>query len=146
MRTSGVGLTVLDASALIAGLVGGRAMGAVIDLFDDPHDAARVASVNLAECADVLERRVGFSREGVISRLRLLAMTSLDVVAVDEDLALVAGSLRATHYDRETNAVSLADCVAIATAKLHEDRLATLDRVQAATARLEGIEVIDLSG
>lgn len=55
-----------------------------------------------------------------------------------------AGDLRAVHYHRERSAVSLADCLALATAESVGEALATPDPALAAMARAEGIEVIPL--
>lgn len=46
---------------------------------------------------------------------------------VDADLAVRAGTIRAAHYHRTRTAVSLADCVAVATAEAMGGPLVTSD-------------------
>ncbi len=51
---------------------------------------------------------------------------------------LLAGRLRARHYERNTTAVSLADCIAAATALTRAHPLATADPALATVIRQEG--------
>jgi predicted nucleic acid-binding protein len=74
----------------------------------------------------------------------LLEAGGLLVVEVDSDIGLAAGQLHARHYDRRTRPLSLADCVALATAAELEDALATSDPPLAEAARTEQVLVIGL--
>ena len=56
----------------------------------------------------------------------------------------LASALRIDHYHRTRAAVSLADCVCIATAITLDTDLATTDPALAAVARAAGVEVIAL--
>ena len=56
----------------------------------------------------------------------------------------LATSLRADHYHRTRAAVSLADCICVATAISLDTDLATTDSALAAVARAAGVEVIAL--
>jgi predicted nucleic acid-binding protein len=57
---------------------------------------------------------------------------------VSAEIGVAAGRLRARHYHRERMAVSLADCVAAATALSEELPLATADPPLADLVRAEG--------
>jgi predicted nucleic acid-binding protein len=120
-----VGLTHLDAGVLIA----------FLDRDDVHHDMARgtladartrrdhlgIAASAVAECL------VGPARRGdaAVAVVRdLLARLPIDVVALDEDVAVAAAMLRARH-----RALKLPDALVIATADAHgADRLITADQ------------------
>ena len=68
---------------------------------------------------------------------------SVAVIGVDAGVAWRAGELRATHYDRNHSALSLADCMLLASAT-PADKIATSDRAVGLTARKLGIDVIPL--
>lgn len=142
---SGAGyLTVLDAQAVIAGLTDEPARSEVEALLRSVDDPPSISGVNLAEVVDVLVRTNGFSYVAIHGRLALLISARLEVVAVDETIGRQAGDLRARHYDRVNRAVSIADCVALATAISVAGRLATSDQALADMARAEGVKVVGL--
>ena len=93
--------------------------------------------MNLAEVLDVLVRHQGWPVEDVAERLFWLRLGGVDVRPVDEAISLAAGRLHAAYYHRERQALSLADCVALATALVAGDRLATSDPDLIATAKAE---------
>jgi predicted nucleic acid-binding protein len=97
----------------------------------------------MAEVVDKLIRRHGIDRERLGETLNPLLTESVAVLGVDASLAWRAGELRARHYDRKTAALSLADCVLLATAG-QDDEIATSDGAVAVTASLLGIDVIPL--
>ncbi|MGH3922616.1 MAG: hypothetical protein ACRDTT_07070, partial [Pseudonocardiaceae bacterium] len=66
------------------------------------------------------------------------------VAALDAPTATLAGRLRARHYHRERCAVSLADCVAAATAIMRDRPLATADPALAELLRAEQGKIISL--
>lgn len=68
----------------------------------------------------------------------------LDVVSVTARHAWAAARLRRDHYRRRDQAVSLADCMALAACG-RGDRLATGDRALLTIAQREGIGVIELA-
>ncbi len=82
--------------------------------------------------------------DDVLERLIWLAAGGLEIVDTDFEVGAFAGFLRATHYRRKDNALSTADCHALATALVLEDSLATSDPALAATARYEDVTVIAL--
>jgi len=88
-------------------------------------------------------RRHGADPTYLSERLGALLDESVAVLKIDSGVVWRAGELRATHYDRRTSALSLADCILLATAT-HEDRIATSDHAVAATARNLGLSVIPL--
>lgn len=137
-------MTVFDAQALIAFLVEEPAASEVDALLRDPSSPSRVGAANLAEVVDVLERRWGQSQDEISQRIDLLVAAGLEIVKVDEGIARVAGRIRATHYHRVERRISLADCLALATAAWLDDRLATSDPSLVRTAREEGRPVVAL--
>jgi predicted nucleic acid-binding protein len=134
-------LTLLDANALLAFL---RAQPAEkeVALLLHRGDCA-TPSPCLAEIVDRLIRRWGSSPEQVAEQLGPLVDESVSVLALDSEIAWRAGEIRAARYHRKTSALSLADCVLLATAG-PEDEIATSDRAIAKTARKLGIDVVPL--
>lgn len=76
--------------------------------------------------------------EDVEEKIRCLMIGGLQVVAADEAVGLLAGRLHARHYHRTRCPLSLADCVALATALLLGQRLATSDPALLGAAADEG--------
>jgi predicted nucleic acid-binding protein len=106
---------------------------------------ARMSSVNLIEVIDVTTRVFKHPTDDVGERIdTLLRLGALEITVVDDQLARRAGILRSTNYDKRTRNVSLADCVAAATAEKLGDALVTPDRHLRDLSREIGIEVIDL--
>jgi predicted nucleic acid-binding protein len=97
----------------------------------------------VAEVVDKLIRRHGIDPARLGATLNPLLAESITVLGVDASLAWRAGELRARHYDRKTAALSLADCVLLATAG-SDDEIATSDGAVADTAHKLGIAVIPL--
>lgn len=109
-----------------------------------PTQPAHISALNLAEVIDVLTRIYGRPIAASTDALLLLEAGGLRVVPVDADLGAVAGELHARLYDRRTAPLSMADCVALATAiSLHEP-LATSDPPLARAAQNEGVEAVRL--
>ncbi len=117
-------MTVLDAYAIVAYLRGEAAANEVEGLLRSP---TWLAAVNEAEVMDQLVRVDGQDPDEVEIRLATLRIDGMTVEPASEELAIVAGTLRARHYNRGTRAVSLADCFAAATALAIEQPLATAD-------------------
>lgn len=134
-------MTVLDAYAVIAFLRGEESAAAVAEMLR--HDTT-LASVNAAEVVDQLVRIWGRDGDDVEGDLALLWHAGMRVHPLDAELALHAGRLRARHYRRKDCAVSLADCVAAATALRLGAALATSDPALAAVVRTEGGTVTGL--
>lgn len=128
-------MTVLDAYAVLAYLRDERAASAVGDLLAEP---TVLTVVNAAEVLDQLVRVYGRDADDVHADLALLAHTGMLLSDTSAEIGLLAGRLRARHYHRERMAVSLADCVAAATALSTGCPLATADPPLAALIRLEG--------
>lgn len=134
----------LDAQAVVAALTGEPAAPEVEALLRDRNDPARISAANLAEALDVLVRHQGWSVDEVEEKLRWLAIGGLSVVHVDEPIALRAGRLHARHYHRTRRPLSLADCIALATAVDVGESLATSDPALLAAAGEEGCPTIAL--
>lgn len=100
----------------------------------DPAAPCSITAVNLGESLDVLTRVMGIPLDDVEEKLRWLVVGGLEVIAVDEAIGLEAGRLHAEHYHRTKRPLSLADCVALASASLRAEPLATSDPALLATA------------
>lgn len=137
-------MTVLDASALMAALLGEPARDEVEAILRSKEDLPKISAVNLAEVIDNLTRVAGRPVERVEEALDWLRAGGLVVVPLTEAVGRVAGELRAAHYHRIENPLSLADCVVLATSQSVSDALATSDGPLAVTARRVGVEVIAL--
>jgi predicted nucleic acid-binding protein len=131
-------VTVLDAYAVVAFLRGEPAADEVATLLRDP---TVISSINVAEVIDQLVRVFGRDSDDVYADIALLSHAGMDVLSVPAELAVHAGRLRAKHYHRERMAVSLADCVAAATALSMDKSLATSDPALAALIRAEGGDI-----
>lgn len=109
-----------------------------------PTQAAHISALNLAEVIDVLTRIYGRSAAATMDALQLLEAGGLRIVPVDADLGAHAGELHARLYDRRSAPLSMADCVALATAMSLNEPLATSDPPLALAAQNEGVEVVRL--
>ena len=105
---------------------------------------AAVTALNLAEALDQLARVHGHDLEELQQRFGPVLGEPVAILDVDESLALRAAALRGRHYNRRTNPLSLADCVALAAVGA-EDSLATADRGLARVAAAEGLDVVALA-
>ena len=103
-----------------------------------------LSAANYAEIVDHIMRRGGLDADEAEVCMRLLVEAGTRIINVDDHLAAHAGALRAEHYHRDTCAVSLADCCALATSLTLGTPLATSDPSLAAVARAEGCEVVAL--
>jgi PIN domain nuclease of toxin-antitoxin system len=128
-------VTVLDAYAIIAYLRGEGSADEVAALL---RERPLLAAANAAEVVDQMVRVWGRDGDDVEGDLALLGHAGLRVQGLDAELALAAGRLRAAHYRRRDRAISLADCVAAATALAVGAPLATADPALAAVVRAEG--------
>jgi len=136
-------VTLLDAYALVAFLVGGPASAQVRAVLREGQ--AAVASANLAETLDVSQRVHGMPIARAMDILEPLLGDVVEVIALDADLARAAAEMRSRHYHRSSRPISLADAVLLASAK-GTDRIATADPDVLAVAETEGIETIVLPG
>jgi predicted nucleic acid-binding protein len=134
-------VTLLDAYALIAFLVGGPATAHVRAILRE-GDAA-VATANLVEVLDVSQRVHGLPIPRALQIIDPLLEGALQAVSLDAEIARRAAAIRAKHYHRSSRPISLADAVLIATAK-QGDRIATSDPDILAVARAEKLESVTL--
>ena len=127
-------MTVLDAACLVALFRGEPGADAVGELI---RAGAVLSAINRAETIDRLVRQ-GAGATDVRADLDVLELESPPVTT---ELADRAGVLRAPHYHRTTSALSLADCVALATAIDLDRPLATSDHALARVAWALGLDV-----
>lgn len=128
---------VLDASAIVALIADEPGAAEVSELLG--AGGGSCSAVNLAEVVDWLVR-IGradvTAARGVVTAV---LAAGLGVVPCDEVLAVRAGELRARWYDRRS-AISLADCIAVATADSLGAALVTSDGVLCRVAKQVGVE------
>ncbi len=136
-------MTLLDAYALIAFLVGGPATEQVRAILRDAD--AGVATANLLEVLDVSQRIYGVPISRAVEVLEPLLEGPLTAVPLGITVARRAADIRARHYHRSSRPISLADAVLIGTAELG-DRIATADPDVLAVAKAEKIEFVALPG
>jgi predicted nucleic acid-binding protein len=134
-------MTLLDAYALVAFLVGGPAAPRVRSLLRGGN--AVIATANLVEALDVSQRLSGVPVERSMEVLEPLFEGTLGWRALDFVIARRAAEIRARHYHRSTRPISLADAVLIASAG-DTDRIATADPDVLAVAGAEKIATITL--
>lgn len=136
-------MTLLDAYALIAFVVGGPATSEVRAILRE-GDAA-VATANLVEVLDVSERVYALPISRTTELLDPLFEGPLTTVTLDSAIARSAAEIRAKHYHRSLRPISLADAVLIASAK-RADRIATADPHVLAVAEAQERESVALPG
>ncbi len=137
-------MTVLDSQAVLAFLADEPAAEDVEAILRGRDGVASASAITIAEVIDVGVRRYGQRVEMMGDRVSALIAGGLEIVPASEDIARLAGALRARHWDRDRRPVSLADCVVLATGMALGDQLATSDAALIAAARDEGHPVVVL--
>lgn len=136
-------MTLLDAYALIAFLVGGPATQQVRAILREGD--AGVATANLVEVLDVSQRVYGVPTSRTLETLEPLLEGPLTAIRLGLTAARRAADIRARHYHRSSRPISLADAVLIGSAE-SGDRIATADPDVLAVAEAEKIGSIVLPG
>lgn len=134
-------MILLDANALISLLLDEPAAPEIAKLMRSGDCGTPAPCV--AEVKDRLIRRHGISEEEFLERVGPLVDVAVAGVPVGVPVAQRAGGIRASHYSRERAALSLADCLLLASAE-GDDEIATADAAVIATASKLGIGVIRL--
>lgn len=136
-------MTLLDAYAIVAFLVGGPAAANVRALLREGDTG--VATANLAEALDVSQRVHSLPVGRAVEVLEPLFEGGLSALPLDLPVAKRAAEIRASHYHRSARPISLADAVLIATCR-SGDRLATADPDVLAVAHAEQVQTVALPG
>jgi len=131
-------VTILDAQAVIALLREEAAAEEVGRLVASP---TMLSALNAAEVLDQMVRVFGHDAADIHADLARLQRGGLWFAPVTDEVGILAGQLRARHYHRTRRAVSLADCVAAATALTEKQPLATADPALVAMVRDQGGQV-----
>lgn len=118
-------MIILDAYAVLALLKGESAAPHVRDLLRD-DGSSRLTALGVAEVIDHLVRLCGADEDAAALDLAQLGLA--DAAPIDAATPMQAGLLRARHYHRRDRAVSLADCMAAATARAHGTAVASSDQ------------------
>jgi predicted nucleic acid-binding protein len=134
-------VTLLDAYALVAFLVGGPAAREVRSLLREGD--AVVATANLAEALDVSQRAHGLPIDRAMEVIHPLFGGPLGILPLDHATARRAAEIRVRHYHRSTRPISLADAILLASAPAGA-RVATADPHVLAIASAEGLEPVAL--
>lgn len=135
-------MTVLDAYAVVAFLRGEKAADEVAQLLRSP---TWLCAANAAEVMDQLIRVDGHDRDEVEIRIATLVADGMTIHPVTDDIGIEAGVLRARHYNQRACNVSLADCLAAATAIRLRMPLATADPHLLDLVHAEGGDVHSLA-
>ncbi len=136
-------MTLLDAYALIAFLVGGPARAEVRAILREGD--AGVATANLVEALDISQRVHDLPIGRAVEILDPLFEGTVTAVSLDVPVSRRAAEIRARHYHRCSRPISLADAVLIASAK-RGDRIATADPDVLAVAKAEKLASVALPG
>lgn len=131
-------VVVLDASCLVSFLLGEPGQPDVVTTLT--MDCA-MSVLNRAEVIDRVARH-GAAADDVAADLDTLGIT---FIGVDVDMADRAATLRARHYHRTECPLSMADCVALATALSTRATLATSDTHLATIARANNCAVLPVA-
>jgi hypothetical protein len=110
----------------------------------DVGSASRLSGVNLSEVVDVMTRIYQRPVDDTMTALAMLESGGLVIVPADAAIGALAGELHARHYDRKASPLSMAGCVALATAIVIHDALATSDQPLTSAARTENVTVLPL--
>jgi uncharacterized protein with PIN domain len=105
---------------------------------------AWISAIDLAEVVDVMERIYRCSPAATLEALMLLESGGHRVAHVNGDIGVEAGAMHARHHDRKKSALSMADCIALATARALGEPLATADRALSAAAAVSGVTIVPL--
>lgn len=130
---------VCDASAILSLLRGEPGAPAVEAVLGQGGGAC--AAVNLAEVVDVLVRKSGVAPDAVGVAAADLQSAGLRIEPCDSSLGLRAGQVRATHYHRQSLPISMADCMALATAERLGGTLVSSDQHLCELAAAVGVAV-----
>ena len=134
-------MIVLDSFAVLALFRDEPAAPLVQHLVESEEDVALTA-LGVSEVLDHLVRILGAEEDEAVLDLAQLSLTP--PISVDLGVATQAGLLRARHYHRKSRAVSLADCVAAASAQVTRAQLASADPPLLDMCQEVGIAVVAL--
>jgi PIN domain nuclease of toxin-antitoxin system len=134
-------MIVLDAYAVIA-LLGDEPAADMVQQLLETNDEAALTVLGVAEVINYLVRRAGTEEDDAVLDLGQVGLSTPQ--PLDVDLAMRAGLLRARHYHRRTCAVSLADCVAIETARALAVPVASSDPHLLDVCAAEGVAFLAL--
>lgn len=134
-------MILLDANALLSLVLGQSAEREVDELLRTRECAIPAAC--LAEVVDMLVRKHGVEREKARQTLGPLLDEAVAVAPADRDVGWRAGEIRAEHYGRSDRALSMCDCLLLATAA-RSDEIATSDAAVVAAAHDLGLGVVPL--
>ncbi len=135
-------MILLDAYGLVALIADEPAAAGVDDLLRT--EDVGMTLVNLAEAIDVAQRVHGLSPVEVRGTVEpLFTQSGMRTAQQTEEHAWRAAELRSRYYDRRERALSLADCLLLATAD-PLGGIATADPAIAEVARAETIRLVSL--
>jgi predicted nucleic acid-binding protein len=129
-------LILLDACAVIAFFAGEPAMEEVTELLDSEVTIFMTA-IGRAEVVDFLIRNLKVDKDTARADLSQLPIS--ETLAIDANLAEIAGAIRGMKYQRTSRCLSMADCCAIAVAQHYRLTLASSDADLLLTADEMGV-------
>ena len=109
----------------------------------DETTAVSISAINLAEVVDVMARIYRRTPAETLDALALLESGDSGRRGLTPTSTRCRCAAR-PRYERRTSPLSMADCVALATARALEEPLATSDPALAAAAKASGVPIIKL--
>jgi uncharacterized protein with PIN domain len=135
---------VFDADPLVSVLLDAPGAKKIAAALDSDLTVCRVSSVTYSRVIERVARESSSAAPDVAGVIDWWIAGGLAIDPVDSELARAAASIRAEHYDRERNPISLVDCHAIALAIAHHAELAASDAAVLRVAKSVGLKVLVL--
>jgi len=139
-------IRVFDVDPLVSVLLDGPGAKKIAATLDADLTMCRISAVTYSRVIERVARESSSSAGAVAGVIDWWIAGGLTIDPVDVELASAAAAIRAAHYDRDANPISLVDCHAMALAAAHNAELAASDPAVMRVAKSLGLEVLALPG
>jgi len=139
-------MRVFDADPLVSVLLDRPGAKRIAAVLDADLTECRVSSVTYSRVIERVARESSSPAHDVAGVIEWWIAGGLSVEPVDTELASAAAVIRAEHYHRDHNPISLVDCHAMALAAAHNAELAASDAAILRVAKAIGLTVLALPG
>jgi uncharacterized protein with PIN domain len=137
---------VFDVDPLVSVLLDAPGAKKIAAALDADLTMCHISAVTYSRVIERVARESASSAGDVAAVIDWWIAGGLTIDPVDVDLASAAAAIRAEHYDRDANPISLVDCHAMALATAHNAELAASDPAVMRVAKSLGLEVLALPG
>ena len=137
-------MRVFDADPLVSVLLDRPGAKKIAAVLDADLTECRVSSITYSRVIERVARESSSSAHDVAGVIDWWIAGGMSVEPVDAELASAAAIIRAEHYDRDQNPISLVDCHAMALAAVHNAELAASDAAVLRVAKAIGLTVLAL--